>query len=127
MLACTPSMAEQTPVSNGDVPATTPAVRAFSQQELDQLLAPIALSPDTLLAHVFMGSIYPLEIIEAACWVKANPQCQRQGTGRCHAAEVLEPVRQIADCGTASPATDEQRMRCRSAKRQCLPQAELGW
>jgi uncharacterized protein DUF3300 len=44
----------------------------FTQQELDQMLAPIALYPDSLLSHMLMASTYPLEIIEAARWVKAH-------------------------------------------------------
>src|SRR6186713_3118120 len=44
-----------------------------SQQELDRLLAPIALYPDTLLAQVLMASTYPLEVVMAARWSKANP------------------------------------------------------
>src|SRR5262249_59222766 len=57
----------------------TRAVRAqtdkkpFSPQELDQILAPIALYPDPLLAQVLMATSYPLEIVEAARWSKANP------------------------------------------------------
>ena len=44
-----------------------------SQQELDRLLAPIALYPDALLAQVLMASTYPLEVVMAARWSKANP------------------------------------------------------
>ena len=44
-----------------------------SQQELDQLLAPIALYPDALLAQMLMASTYPLEVVMAARWSKANP------------------------------------------------------
>jgi hypothetical protein len=44
----------------------------FKQEELDQLLAPIALYPDSLLAQIFMASTYPLEVVEAGRWVKAN-------------------------------------------------------
>jgi hypothetical protein len=47
--------------------------KAFSQQELDQLVAPVALYPDALLAQVLMASTYPLEIVTADRWVKANP------------------------------------------------------
>jgi hypothetical protein len=47
--------------------------KTFRQEELDQLLAPIALYPDALLAQVLMASTYPLEIVEASRWVKANP------------------------------------------------------
>jgi hypothetical protein len=65
----TPAPAQSPP------PGAAPAAgaKAFSQQELDQLLAPIALYPDALLAQVLMASTYPLEIVAAERWVKANP------------------------------------------------------
>src|SRR5882672_6521300 len=46
----------------------------FKPEELDQLVAPIALYPDSLLAQVLMASTYPLEIVEAARWSKTNPK-----------------------------------------------------
>ncbi len=46
---------------------------AFTQQELDQMLAPIALYPDALLTQILMASTYPLEVVEAARWSRANP------------------------------------------------------
>jgi hypothetical protein len=46
--------------------------KTFSQQDLDELMAPIALYPDALLSQVLMASTYPLEIVEAARWQKAN-------------------------------------------------------
>ena len=46
--------------------------KSFKQEELDQLLAPIALYPDSLLAQIFMASTYPLEVVQAGRWVKAN-------------------------------------------------------
>jgi hypothetical protein len=42
-------------------------------EELDQMLAPIALYPDSLLSQVLMAATYPLEVVEAARWSKANP------------------------------------------------------
>ena len=45
----------------------------FSQQELDQMLAPIALYPDPLLSQILMAATYPLEVVEAARWSSANP------------------------------------------------------
>lgn len=44
----------------------------FRQEELDQMLAPIALYPDELLVQVLMAATYPLEVVEAARWTKAN-------------------------------------------------------
>jgi len=46
--------------------------KTFKQEELDQLLAPIALYPDSLVAQILMASTYPLEVVEAARWAKAN-------------------------------------------------------
>jgi uncharacterized protein DUF3300 len=45
----------------------------YSQDELDQLLAPIALYPDQLLTQILMAATYPLEVVEAARFVQQNP------------------------------------------------------
>jgi len=45
----------------------------FTQQELDQMLAPIALYPDSLLSQIMMASTYPIEVVQAARWSRANP------------------------------------------------------
>lgn len=73
LLALTPALAQQgqsPPAAGAD--AVAPAAKTFSQQELDQLMAPIALYPDALLAQILMASTYPLEVVEAARWSKAN-------------------------------------------------------
>lgn len=49
------------------------ARKPFKPEELDQILAPIALYPDALLSQVLMAATYPLEVVEAARWSKANP------------------------------------------------------
>jgi hypothetical protein len=48
------------------------AAKKFKPEELDQMLAPIALYPDSLLGQVLMASTYPLEIVQADRWAKAN-------------------------------------------------------
>ncbi len=47
--------------------------KPFTTEQLDQLLAPIALYPDALLSQVLMAATYPLEVVEAARWSQANP------------------------------------------------------
>jgi hypothetical protein len=47
---------------------------AFSKEQLDQLLAPIALYPDSLLTQMLMASTYPLEVAKASNWVKQNKE-----------------------------------------------------
>lgn len=44
----------------------------YSNAELAQMLAPIALYPDALLAQVLMASTYPIEVVEAERWVRVN-------------------------------------------------------
>jgi hypothetical protein len=45
----------------------------FNAEQLDQLAAPIALYPDPLVAQILMASTYPLEVVQAARFVKQNP------------------------------------------------------
>jgi hypothetical protein len=53
---------------------TQPApAQSFKPEEIEALVAPIALYPDSVLSQVLMASTYPLEIVHAARWVKANP------------------------------------------------------
>ena len=43
--------------------------QVLKAEQLDALVAPIALYPDTLLAQVLMASTYPLEVVQAERWV----------------------------------------------------------
>ena len=56
---------------SGSAVAGEPA--GFSQPELDQMLAPVALYPDSVLSHVLIAATYPLEIVQAARWSQRNP------------------------------------------------------
>lgn len=49
-----------------------PSAKQFSHEELAQLLAPVALYPDELVAQILMAATYPLEIVEADRWVQQN-------------------------------------------------------
>ncbi|MBN3762104.1 DUF3300 domain-containing protein [Burkholderia sp. Ac-20365] len=53
-------------------PQPAPA-QPFKPEEIEALVAPVALYPDSVLSQVLMASTYPLEIVHAARWVKANP------------------------------------------------------
>ena len=46
--------------------------QGYSAEQLDALLAPIALYPDQLLTQILMASTYSLQVVEAARWV-ADP------------------------------------------------------
>ena len=44
----------------------------FKPEELDQMLAAIALYPDSLISQILMASTYPVEVVEAERWTKAK-------------------------------------------------------
>jgi hypothetical protein len=52
--------------------AAESAGQGFKPEEIDALVAPIALYPDSLLSQIFMASTYPLEVVEASRWAKQN-------------------------------------------------------
>jgi hypothetical protein len=54
------------------------APKPFTPEELEQIAAPVALYSDSLLAHVLMASTYPLEVVQAARFMKANPKLKDQ-------------------------------------------------
>lgn len=49
---------------------------AFSNEQLEQLVAPVALYPDSLLMQILMAATYPLEVIEAERWISKQPGLQ---------------------------------------------------
>src|ERR1700681_1272079 len=50
----------------------------LSENDLDNLVAPIALYPDPLLSQVLAAATYPLEIVEARQWLQGNGNLQGQ-------------------------------------------------
>jgi hypothetical protein len=73
LAGCATTQAPQpAPTAAPAAPSAAPEA-IFKTEELEQLAAPIALYPDALLAQVLMASTYPLEVVQASRWVKANP------------------------------------------------------
>ena len=92
LFAAFAAFAQIPPPPAGFPPAPPPAnLLAFSQQELDQMLAPIALYPDPLLSQILMAATYPLEIVEAARWIAAYPGLRGDDAVRAVAAQQWDP------------------------------------
>jgi hypothetical protein len=83
-------------------PATTPAPTAaqapatsdkpaFKQEELEQILAPIALYPDDLVSQILMASTYPIEIVQADRWAKANKALKGDAAAKALEKESWDP------------------------------------
>src|SRR5882757_2821808 len=57
-------------------PPAQPQAELLKPEQLEALVAPIALYPDELLANVLAASTYPLEVVQADRWAKANKSLQ---------------------------------------------------
>ena len=71
-----------------DAQTASPPAPVFKAEQLDQILAPIALYPDDLLAQVLMAATYPLEIVQADRWVKDPKNAKLKGEQLASALEV---------------------------------------
>ncbi|MGA7058196.1 MAG: DUF3300 domain-containing protein [Terriglobales bacterium] len=70
-----------------DAPATAQGAQAppYAQQtpqQLQRLVAPIALYPDSLVAQVLAASTFPEQVVEADRWVQANPDLKGDALGK---------------------------------------------
>src|SRR6267143_6695127 len=59
------------PTGQSNTQSTTPPAQQ-SPQELQQLVAPIALYPDALVAQILAASTYPTQIVEADRWMQGH-------------------------------------------------------
>src|SRR5271169_1172164 len=72
-------------VSQDFGPLLSAQTTALTPQQLDQLLAPVALYPDSLLAQITTASTNPQEILDVDNWLQQNPGLT--GTALTDAAE----------------------------------------
>lgn len=72
-------------------PATPVTPPAFTQAQLDQWVAPVALYPDSLLSQVLMASTYPTNVIQAVQWSRDHPQSQGDPAVKAVANEPWDP------------------------------------
>ncbi len=83
----------------GGAPATeafgpaedAPAEARFSQEQIEQMVAPVALYPDSLLAQVMMAATYPFEVAQADQWLKNNPGLEGEALDDAVAAQSWDP------------------------------------
>ena len=62
-----------------------------STQKLDQLVAPIALYPDALIAQILAGATYPSEIVEADRWLQQHPDLKGDALAKAVDAQSWDP------------------------------------
>jgi hypothetical protein len=67
-------------------------VAKIPADQLDSLVAPIALYPDPLLAQVLAASTYPLEIVQLQQWLSKNPALKDKELADAAAKEPWDPT-----------------------------------
>ncbi len=85
--------------------ATEETAAKIPADQLDSLVAPIALYPDELLAQVLVASTYPLELIQLQQWLGKNPGLEGDALAEAVADAAMGPEHPVdgggARCGDA--------------------------
>jgi hypothetical protein len=77
--------ADQDPQAPAQAPAQAAPTPPYTQQtpeQLQQLVAPIALYPDSLVAQILAASTFPEQVVEADRWVQAHPDLKGDALGQ---------------------------------------------
>jgi hypothetical protein len=69
--------------------ALNPAPAPFTDAQLDQMLAPIALYPDQLLTQVLMASTFPQQLVDAQNWLQDSHNASLKGDDLANALQSL--------------------------------------
>jgi hypothetical protein len=91
-----PAPDQNAPAPDQNAPAAAQGASAppYTQQtpeELQRLVAPIALYPDSLVAQVLAASTFPEQVVEADRWVQAHPDLKGDDLGKAVDQEPWDP------------------------------------
>ena len=84
-------------LTKGGQPAAAPAAAVeetatkLPPEQLDSLVAPIALYPDPLLAQTLVASTYPLELVQLQQWLAKNPGLEGDALEQAVAKQPWDP------------------------------------
>ena len=87
---CAGEMAVETPAPVAE-PLPAP-LRRPSSQELEQLVAPVALYPDALVAQILAAAAYPSQIVEADRWLQQHPDLKGEALATAVNAQSWDPA-----------------------------------
>ncbi len=83
-----PQTTDQQPAAQG---APAPPYAQQSPDQLQRLVAPIALYPDSLVAQILAASTFPEQVVEADRWVQAHPDLNGDSLGHAVDPEPWDP------------------------------------
>jgi uncharacterized membrane protein YgcG len=85
----------QAPTQEADASAPpdgqAPPYAQQTPEQLQRLVAPIALYPDSLVAQILAASTFPEEVVEADRWVQANPDLKGDALGQAADQQPWDP------------------------------------
>src|SRR5260370_18290821 len=79
---------------DGQAPAQVPQRQQYIEQtpeQLQQLAAPIALYPDSLVAQILAASTFPEQVVEADRWVQSHPDLKGDALGQAVDQQPCDP------------------------------------
>ncbi len=118
------------PGTAGTATTAAPGASKFNPEQLDAMLAPIALYPDDLLAQTLMAATYPLQIVEAARWLESDDNKGLKGDALAKAlaplpwdpsVKSLVPFPQVLEQLNEHLDWTSSRRAARPSRRGCTP------
>ena len=79
---------------DAQAPPQPSQAQPYAQQtpeQLQQLVAPIALYPDSLVAQILAASTFPEQVVEADRWAQAHPDLRGEALGQAADSEPWDP------------------------------------
>jgi hypothetical protein len=89
-----PAQGAQATVQGGQATGQSGQAPPYTQQtpeQIQQLVAPIALYPDSLVAQVLAASTFPEQVVEADRWVQAHPDLKGDALGQAVDQQAWDP------------------------------------
>jgi hypothetical protein len=91
-VACPQTLSAQDPAQDQQSPQPSgPPYVEQTPAQLQQLVAPIALYPDSLVAQILAASTFPEQVVEADRWVQAHPDLKGDALGQAVDQEAWDP------------------------------------
>ena len=106
--------------------APPPPYTQETPEQLQQLVAPIALYPDSLVAQILAASTFPEQVVEADRWVQDASGFEGRGFGSSGGPTALGPERQGADGVPLRPGEHGQEHFLDVLSGRCLLQPAAG-
>ena len=106
---------------SAQAPAQSAQAPPYTQQtpeQLQQLVAPIALYPDSLVAQILAASTFPDQVVEADRWVQANPNLQGDALGKAVDQQPWDPSVKALAAFPSVLGNMDKNLSCTSALRK---------